>query len=121
RSIERFEAVAVATKDAIWDLEIKSNRVWWSTGFEVMFGYQSGPGGDTLDFWEQRIHPDDRLRVVQGFNAAIERADDFWSEEYRFLRADGTYADIFDRGRILKDGDGVAARILGSMVDVTAL
>ena len=45
--------------------------------------------------------------------------EDFWSGEYRFHRADGSYADIFDRGYILRDHEGRAVRMITSMMDIT--
>ncbi len=44
---------------------------------------------------------------------------EFWSKEYRFQRKDGTYADIFDRGYIIRDGTGKPYRMVGAMIDIT--
>ena len=75
--------------------------------------------GVTSEWRNQNVHPDDRERIVTGLQARVQRNEDFWSGEYRFRRADGSYADIFDRGYILRDHNGRATRMIGSMMDVT--
>ncbi len=41
--------------------------------------------------------------------------------EYRLLKADGTVANVLDRGYILHNESGVPYRMLGTMMDLTAL
>ena len=65
--------------------------------------------------WEQRIHPDDRERVL----AAIEERLDTGrlSIEYRWLCADGSYRHFHDQAVLVKDdGQGEFA---GTLIDVT--
>ena len=50
---------------------------------------------------------------------ALEGGMEFWSKEYRFQRKDGTYADIMDRGYILRDDTGKPNRMIGAMMDIT--
>ena len=66
------------------------------------------------------IHPEDRARVDASIHAAIDlRVADSWTDEYRFLRADGTYAEVLDRGHIIRSPDGRATRMIGAMLDLT--
>ncbi|MDB5364127.1 MAG: signal transduction histidine kinase, partial [Rhodospirillales bacterium] len=57
--------------------------------------------------------------------ASIDRAladrhgDDRWTAEYRFARHDGTYAEILDRGYVVRAQGGRPARMIGAMLDVT--
>ena len=41
-SQQRFESVALATTDAIWDLNLGTKMVWWSAGIDQLFGYRAG-------------------------------------------------------------------------------
>ena len=50
----------------------------------------------------------------------FDTTDLFWQEEYRFRRADGTWAEVFDRGFLLRDAAGRAVRMIGAMQDITA-
>lgn len=117
---ERFRLVSRATNDAIWDWNLETNEVWWNDGFRTMFGYtteQIEPGAES---WKTRIHPDDRERVLTGIHEVIDNGGAQWSDEYRFRRADDTYAIILDRGYVLYNDNGKPHRMLGSMLDLTS-
>ncbi len=116
-SEERFRLVSKATNDAIWDWNLVNNTVWWSDSFYTTFGYNQS--SDERSFWLNKIHPDDRQSVEQGMYRAINNSEMQWSGEYRYLRADGTYAVVLDRGFVLHDEYGTPYRMLGAMLDIT--
>lgn len=116
---ERFELLAQATHDVVWDWNLETNLIWWNDSFKSQFGYQDKDIEPGVESWYNRIHPDDRQRVIDGIHQVIDFGGKNWSDEYRFLKADGTYADIFDRGYTLHK-NGKAHRMLGSMMDITA-
>src|SRR5690606_4662197 len=70
--------------------------------------------------WMNRIHADDRERVVRGIHAVIDGAAANWSDEYRILRADGSAAIVVDRGIVIRGEAGRAIRMLGSMTDMSS-
>ncbi|HEX6985602.1 MAG TPA: PAS domain S-box protein [Planctomycetaceae bacterium] len=115
----RYQLVAEAANDAIWDWDLVSDRVLWNPGVRTLFGYTAGQVGPDVAWWAENIHPEDRDRVVGAIHAVIEGAAERWSDEYRFRRADGSYAVVFDRGRIVRDASGRAVRMVGSMLDLT--
>ncbi len=116
---ERFRMVAKATNDTFWDWNLANNGIWWSENFTTVFGY--GQNADTLNrtFWINHLHAEDHKRVQESILQAINSNREQWSAEYRFAKADGSYAEILDRGYILKDDYGTPYRMLGSMLDVT--
>jgi two-component system sensor histidine kinase UhpB len=116
---ERLELAARAATDAIWDLDIKTGRLWWSDGVEKLFGYPKAEVGESLDFWTERLHPDDRESVEAGFRAAFEGTAMRWADDYRFLCRDGRYAFVQDRGFVIRDTEGHAVRMVGGMSDIT--
>ena len=116
---ERYRLVARATNDAIWDWDLVADRILWNEAVGTLFGYgEAGPetGGH---WWIERIHPEDVGRVEGGIRGAIAGTGEHWTAEYRFRRADGGYADIFDRGYVLRDDRGRAVRMIGAMLDLT--
>jgi len=119
RSEARFQMVANATSDAIWDWDIATGELWWSEGFRTHYGWDWREVAATLGGWEALVHPDDRARVVASLDAALAGDAEDWQAPYRIRRADGSYADVEDRGRILRDADGRAIRAVGGMLDVT--
>lgn len=119
-SDERFKLVARATNDAVWDWNLKTDALWWNEGFQALFGYKASQVEANIVSWTSRLHPEDADRVLAHRRQVIHSEDNFWSDEYRFRRADGTYAYIFDRGNVIRNDDGHPVRMLGAMVDITA-
>ena len=117
---ERDRLLERATNDAIWDWDIQSHRLVWNEAVQAMFRYSSEALTPQLDWWLERLHSDDRRRVWNGREAAVQTGGEFWADEYRFRRGDGSFAYVIDRGFIIHDRQGVAVRMIGSMVDISA-
>jgi two-component system CheB/CheR fusion protein len=118
-SEDRFNEVAKATNDTIWDWNLANNTLWRSDNLQVMFGYANVGENENIGFWFDKIHPDDTQMVKDSVYEAINSSQKHWSAEYRVLKADGNYAIIFDRGSILHDEFNIPYRMVGSMVDIT--
>ena len=88
RYVERFQTVARATNDAVWDWDLAINSVWWNEGYQTLFGYRLEDIKPGIDSWYDPIHPDDRERVFRGVHALIDSAAQAWIDEYRFRRRD---------------------------------
>ncbi len=116
---ERYNLLARATSDVIWDLDIKTGEVHWNENLQAIFGYRLDEVDPTAEWWEDRLHPDDLTRIRAGFQALFETDLDTWTDEYRFRRADGSYALVLDRSYIARDEGGRPVRLIGSMVDMT--
>ncbi len=115
----RFQVIAGATTDAIWDWEIGTDSLWWSDSYYNLFGDRAEEAAGSVKAWEARIHPDDLQRVAASLDAAIAGNASDWEATYRFRRKDGDYADVLDRGFLLRDSVGRAHRAIGGMLDVT--
>lgn len=115
---ERYEMVARATNDAIWDWNLKTNEMFWNHGFFNIFGYQP----DTILFrseWSfNNIHPDDRQKITEGLQKTIQNRQHNWSDEYRYKCANGNYKYVYDRGYIIFDTKDVPVRMIGAMQDI---
>ncbi|KAF0128694.1 MAG: sensory transduction histidine kinase [Bacteroidetes bacterium] len=118
---ERLRLALKATNDVVWDWDIVNDKQQWNEAGTKVFGWTEIVE-NTVDgaCWIDRIHPDDRLRVDKGFYAAVKNiSGNNWQDEYRFRKADGTYAEVLDRGYILRDDQGNAIRMIGAMMDIT--
>lgn len=119
-SNERYNIVSGATNDTIWDWDLVSNEVNWSDGLEKQFGYSPGMQKTENKLWKNNLHPDDQQMVLDSVYAALSSGDTHhWECEYRFRRANGIYAYVLDRGKILRDQSGKAIRMVGAMQDIT--
>jgi two-component system CheB/CheR fusion protein len=120
-SEERFRMVARATNDAIWDWDIINKKIWFSDAFYIKFGYNPQHVFDRQQ-WLDKIHTTERAAIEKSILKVINTGVKHWSQEYSFLKADGTYAYILDRGYVLHDDQNETAyRMLGSMLDITEL
>ena len=116
---ERYRLASQATNDAIWDWNLVTNHVHWNEALRRAHGHTPDAIEPTGDWWIGHIHPDDRARIDVSIHAVIDGTGTVWTDEYRFLRADGSYADILDRGYVIRDEGGRAIRMIGAMLDIT--
>jgi PAS domain S-box-containing protein len=119
KSEERFQFAARATSDVIWDWDLQTNNFWRNESFNKVFGYRAEEIEPGAESWISRLHPEDKERVLSGLHALGEKSGEVWSDEYRFRRGDGTYADIFDRGYVIYDAAGKSVRMIGAMMDIS--
>jgi PAS domain S-box-containing protein len=118
-SEERYRLVARATSDVIWDWDVTTGTLLWNDAGPKVFRYAAGEVGTTIEWWYENLHPEDRERVVSSIHAVVDGISEFWSEEYRFRRGDGTYATVLDRGYVVRNEKGGPVRMIGSMMDIT--
>lgn len=118
-SEERYDLVARATSDIVWDWNIVTGVLTWNKALLTTCRYQADQIGSTMEWWYNRIHPADREHVVTGTHAVLNGTHEFWTDEYRLRRGDDTYATMLARGHVVRNERGEAVRMIGSMVDVT--
>jgi PAS domain S-box-containing protein len=116
---QHAELVSRATNDAVWDWSVVSGRVSWNRSLHTLFGWDVE--NVNIDWWIERIHPEDRERVHASIRAIVEGKEIFWSDEYRFQCGDGSIAWILDRGYVVRNDGGEAVRMVGAMTDVSEL
>ncbi len=115
---ERFYYISKISTDAIWDLDLISKEIYRSEAFKELSGYTHEEIKPYLDWWFEKIHPEDRERVKNNLNKNIEAGNDYWEDEYLFLCADGAYKILMDIGIILYRNKK-PVRILGAIRDLT--
>jgi PAS domain S-box-containing protein len=118
-SEERLRRITDATHDALWEIDLRTNQLWWSEGARPLFGRSPAELHIGLEDWYNEIHPEDADRVRAKFESFLHGPDRDWFDEYRFERADGSYVDIHDKGRKFVDENGAPVWIAGAMADIT--
>jgi len=114
---ERYRLAAHATSDAIWDWRMQDGHVVWNEALRKLFGHALVESD--AQWWIDHIHPDDRAQVDRDIHAVIESDASEWLGEYRFRRADGSYASVLDRGTVLRGPTGQPLRMIGAMLDLS--
>ncbi|HEX7847500.1 MAG TPA: PAS domain S-box protein [Chitinophagaceae bacterium] len=121
-AVDRFNMVANATSDILWEADLEKGTTWWNDNFYEKFGYDKKDDFSAPDTWERLLHPDDKKRVTDNINFVLYNTSDIsWIDEYQFRKADGSYAEIYDRCYIMRDEAGKAYKIIGSMTDISML
>ncbi len=119
RSTERYRLATSAGHVALYDRDLNTGTFTWTNGFSEVFGYSIGDMGSNVSWWEERLHPEERSRVITEQASAIARGEPRWRREYRFRHARGEYAVVEDNALIMRSSDGIELRMLGTLTDVT--
>ena len=115
---ERFIYAVNATSEAIWDLDLKTNEIYRSDAFYKISGYTKEQVAGNLNWWFDKIHPEDKERVTKNFEKGLYDCKKNWEDEYRFKYADGTYTYIADKGLAIYENNK-PIRLIGSIKDVS--
>lgn len=118
-SQDLFRLASEATQDVIWDYDLLTSRVTWNSALFECLGYAPTDLETDIEWWEERIHADERTRVHNALTESISSESGRFEAQYRFLKADGSYADILDRGYVIRDDIGRPVRMVGAMLDNT--
>ena len=118
-SNRRYQYVTKATSDAIWDWDLESGTLYWGDGFETIFGYNLKENPAGVNSWTDHIHPEDAKTVLDSIYGIIKGDGTNWKQEYRYKKADGTFADVVDRGFVIRNKANKAIRMVGAMHDIS--
>ncbi|MDO9257496.1 MAG: PAS domain S-box protein [Bacteroidales bacterium] len=119
-SEERWKYALEGATDGMWDWDIETNRVFFSTQWKAMLGFDESEIGDTLDEWKKRVHPNDLETVLLAIERNLRGETSSYSSEHRVLCKDGSYKWVLDEGKVVKrDDSGKAVRAIGTHKDIT--
>ena len=118
---ELYRFVTEITNDCLWEWNFQAKEIFWiDGGHKRVFGFAVENALIPQSFWESRLHPDDKLRILTRLNGIITKgSSSVWEDEYRFQRANGEYAYVHDRGHIIYDENNNAPRMIGATRDIT--
>ncbi|MFB6304241.1 MAG: PAS domain S-box protein [Haloferacaceae archaeon] len=118
---ERHELIARTSVDGFWEWDPETDETIRSDEYLPRFGYDDTAARADTDWWRDRIHPEDRDRVLSALERAVADPEATYDEIYRFRRADGTYGYLRSRGTVAHDAAGDVDRMVGAHIDVTEL
>ncbi len=117
KSNERYLYASKASFDAIWDWNLRTNQIDWSENYLNLYGYAPEGFKESLNDWMQKIHFEDKERVEKVLLTAIDTEDEIIEDEFKFKKADGSYAHVSNRGTIIRNKHGNAYRMIGVLHD----
>jgi len=119
RSNERFELIASAAKDGLWDWNLETDKLWANEVHQQLYGLTLSDPIPEFEEWKKRIHPEDREEVVRTLEKAKNSSAKVYSDEYRFKSKNGQWINIYARTLIQRDKKGKPVRLIGSMTDIS--
>jgi len=119
-SNERYYYVNQATNDAIYDWDYVADIFYWGESFTRIFGHDLAETPFRLEHWVHLMHPDDNLQNVELWKQFLnDSSQHIWNKEFRFRKADDTYAHVEEKGYLIRDENGKPKRMIGVLRDQT--
>jgi two-component system, NarL family, sensor histidine kinase UhpB len=120
-ALHRFEALGNATNDAIWDYDMRTEKIFYNKRLLSIFGYSDEELKNNTKWWENNIHPADKQRVIGRMDELLAGKEITWEDEYQFRCKNGDYKIVYDRSYITRDSTGKPTRLIGAMKDISNL
>lgn len=114
----RVELAVDAAGIGSFDWDLVTGRLTWDERLLSLFGYDREDFGQTIEAFTERVHPDDRERVGEALQTAIDSGGEY-DAEFRVVLPNGTTRWVTGRGRALVDDEGRSVRLLGVGYDTT--
>ena len=118
-SEERYALAAKGANDGLWDWDLVTGEVFFSSRWKAMLGFEDEDFGNDIEAWLGRVHPDDAERVreiIENHTAGQRNNLEF---EYRLQHKDSSYLWMLTRGLVLWDDSGKAYRMTGWQIDLS--
>lgn len=119
RSEERFALSVSGANDGLWDWVLDTNDMYFSPRWKRILGYADGELESAIDAWRSRVHPDDREGLEAALAAHLAGSIPYFEHEHRLRHKAGGYRWVLARGLCTRNAAGAAARIAGSLTDIT--
>lgn len=120
RSQRRLETALESARGGMWDWDLASGEARHAEPYYRVLGVVPNAGDRTWNFWNSRVHPQDKARVEASMEDVIAGRQDLYESEYRLRHEDGGWRWVLDRGRVPeRDANGRATRMVGFLVEIT--
>jgi diguanylate cyclase (GGDEF)-like protein/PAS domain S-box-containing protein len=119
KSEERYALAANGANDGLWDWDLTTNQVYFSSRWKSMLGFEESEISPHLDEWFKRVHPDDLELLRAKVNEHLDGKSPHFENEHRILHRDGDYRWVVSRGLAVRMENNAPTRMAGSQRDVT--
>jgi diguanylate cyclase (GGDEF)-like protein/PAS domain S-box-containing protein len=118
-SEERYALAMSGANAGLWDWDLDSELVYFSARFKSILGYGQDEIGSSPADWLKRVHPEDARALDAALAAHLAGLTPQLECEHRVLHKDGRYRWMLCRGLSVREPDGRAVRMAGSLTDIT--
>ncbi|RZJ99907.1 MAG: PAS domain S-box protein [Flavobacterium sp.] len=119
-SEERYEFALEASSEGIWDLDVNTKSVFFSSQSMKMLGFEEKDTVLSIDKWDSRIHPEDIEKYKKDIQFHFENKTPFYKNLQRVLTNDGNYRWVLSKGKVIeRDVFGNPLRVIGTHSDIS--
>jgi len=121
-SEERWKFALEGAGDGVWDWDMPSGCMYYSTRWKHMLGYEDHEITDTPEEYFTRVHPEDRDAVAHSTMRFVTEGVGVQQVEFRLRHRQGHYLHILSRGKVVsRSRDGKPLRVVGTHSDISVL
>ena len=118
-SEERYALATLGANDGLWDWNLKTNEIYFSSRWKSMLGFQDDEIKNGVQEWFHRVHPDDISKLKKDISDHLNERTPHFENEHRLLNKEDVYLWMLSRGFAVRDSDGTTIRMAGSLTDIT--
>ena len=115
---ERLELATECGGIGVWDWDVASNTLVWDAQNYTLYRLKPFSVPGTYELWAKHVHPEDRPMAEAALQAAV-RGERTFNTEFRIVGGDGEVRWLRGAGKVIRDAQGQAVRVVGANWDVT--
>ncbi|MCH8558777.1 MAG: PAS domain-containing protein [Balneolia bacterium] len=117
---EQFEVAIRGSNDGIWDWNISTGELFFSSRWKEQLGYKDHEVEHTFETFENLLHPEDRNWVLDYIQRFLDGKHETFDTEFRLIKKDGSTIWVHSRGDALRNEEGIPYRLAGSHTNITS-
>lgn len=116
---ERWRFALESTGAGVWDLNVPTSKILFSSRCKDMLGYADDEIGTRMEDWDQHVHPDDMAGLAAARMPLFDGTLDTFTHEHRTRCKDGSWKWIQTRGMVVaRDAAKRPLRVIGTYLDI---
>ena len=112
---EQLRLALSSTEVGAWNWDLKTDHIYWSSLVDRFLGVSDGARPRTRDEWLALVYREDRKSMARTMRQAMDHPGAGVTFEHRVMRANGSFQWCIWTGEIIRDQDGKALQILGTV------
>lgn len=117
-SEERYALASQGANDGLWDWDLRTGQVYYGVRWKAMLGCADTEVGTSPEEWLGRVHPDDVEQLKIDLDLHLTGRTPHLQNEHRMRTRDGSWRWVHARGLAVRDPEGIATRLAGSLSDI---
>jgi len=102
-----------------WNVNLRTGIDTRDAPLNKLIGLSEKSSTQPVEDWFKYVHPDDADEMNLAWEQAINSESGLYETEHRLIRKDGKVIWVYDRGQMIRDGNGQVEYAVGAVVDIT--